>query len=458
MARVTRRGFQATGVRAVAATTVAAAASAASAARVAGANERIRLGVIGLGNRGDQVLDAFLVQPDVQVVAIADLHAPYLDFAAAKIGGGPARYADYRKLLDHDGLDAVVIATPDHWHALQMIHACEAGKDVYVEKPLSLCVAEGRRMVEACERHARIVQVGIQRLSSPMLAEVAEFVRQGGIGKVTTARAFHIQNEWPKGIGSPVDEEPPAGFDWDAWQGPAPLRRFNRNRTFYRFRWFYDYSGGQLTNFGTHYLATIHRVLGVQAPLAVAAMGGKFASYDNREVPDTMEALWHYPGDTLVSFSQYNSSAAPAAVRHCEVELRGTKGTLYMHGNGWEVVPDMISPNEFAARSPVDRAREKGYRTGAKPVIEPTKGSGSYADAAHARNFLDCVKSRAMPTCDIEFGHRATTACLVANIAHRTRSLLEWDAGRERFTNSDRGNGLLDYRYRQPYDAEQPAG
>ena len=236
------------------------------------------------------------------------------------------------------------------------------------------------------------------------------------------------------------------------------MRRFNRNRSFYRFRWFYDYSGGQLTNFGTHYLATIHRVLGVQAPLAVTAIGGKFANYDNREVPDTLEVLWHYPGDTLVTFSQFNSSAAPAAARSCEVELRGTKGTLYMNGSGWEVVPETIIQNEFVARSPVDRAKEKGYREGAKPQIEPRKGTGSYADTAHARNFLDCVKSRATPSCDIEFGHRATSTCLIANIAHRTRSFLEWDSARERFANSERANAMLDYRYRKPYDAEQATG
>jgi len=454
MPRVNRRGFQVAAATAVA----TASFSAASAARVAGANDRVRLGFIGVGNRGDQVLDAFLAQPDAQVVAVSDIHSPYVDFAATKIGGSPARYTDYRKLLEHDGLDAVVIATPDHWHALQMIHACQAGKDVYVEKPLSLCVAEGRRMADAQKKHGRVVQVGIQRLSSPMLAEVAEFVQGGGIGKVTSARAFHIQNEWPKGIGSPPDEEPPAGFDWDAWQGPAPLRRFNRNRSFYRFRWFYDYSGGQLTNFGTHYLATIHRVLGVQAPLAIAAIGGKFANYDNREVPDTLEVMWHYPGDTLVTFSQFNSSAAPAAARSCEVELRGTKGTLFMSIGGWEVVPEVVTPNEFVARSPIDRAQEKGYRAGAKPLIEPRKGTGTYADTAHARNFLDCVKSRATPSCDIEFGHRATTTCLIANIAHRTRSLLEWDATRERFTNSERANAMLDYRYRKPYDAEQATG
>ncbi|MFO0841632.1 MAG: Gfo/Idh/MocA family oxidoreductase [Gemmataceae bacterium] len=321
-----------------------------SAGRVAGANERVRVGFIGLGNRGDQVLDAFLAQKDCEVAAVCDIHQPYLDFAAGKIGGKPEQFKDYRKLLDRKDLDAVVIATPDHWHALQTVHACEAKKDVYVEKPLSLCVAEGRKMVEAARKHDRVAQVGIQRLSSALGQEVAQVIREGGIGKVTVARAFHVQNEWPKGIGHPPDEAPPKGFDWDAWLGPAPVKRYNKNRTFYRFRWFYDYSGGQLTNFGVHYVASIQWALGVDAPKAVAAIGGKFANYDNREVPDTLEVMWHYPNDTLVTFSQFNATASPGAARPCEIEFRGTKGTLYLNTGGYEIVPDVILPNEFAAR------------------------------------------------------------------------------------------------------------
>ncbi|MGE0758446.1 MAG: Gfo/Idh/MocA family protein [Pirellulaceae bacterium] len=445
MSRITRRDFHTAAVGATAA------ATALSAKRVLGANDRIRLGFIGLGNRGDQVLDAFLTQEDCQVVAICDLHQPYLEFAADKIGGQPTLYQDYRKLLERQDVDAVVIETPDHWHALQMIHACEAGKDVYVEKPLSLCVAEGRAMVTAAERHQRVVQVGIQRLSSPLGKEVAELIQGGAIGKVTAARAFHVQNEWPLGIGNPPDSEPPQDFDWDTWQGPAPARPYNVNRTFYRFRWFYDYSGGQLTNFGVHYLASIHWALQVRAPQSVAAMGGKFANYDNREVPDTLEVLWHYPGDTLVTFSQFNASAAPASVRRCEIEFRGTLGTLYLDTSGYEIVPEVILPHEFVARTPTNRARERAARTGGQTKIAGRKATGRISDADHARNFLDCVKSRQQPTCDIEFAHRATSAALVAGIAHRTRALLDWDPDAERFKNHDAANELLRYEYRAPY-------
>jgi predicted dehydrogenase len=443
----TRRDFTKTLV-------LAGATSALGAVRAARANDRVRLGCIGLGNRGDQVLDAFLKQPDMEVVAVCDLSQAYLDFAAKKIGGSPRQFKDYRQLLAMKEVDAVVIATPDHWHALQTIQACQAGKDVYVEKPLSLCVAEGRAMVEAVRKHGRVCQVGIHRRSSAVCREAAELVRQGALGKVTAARAFHIQNEWPVGIGNPPDGNPPADLNWDAWLGPAPKRRYNKNRTFYRFRWFYDYSGGQVTNFGVHYIDFIQWALGAEAPATVAAMGLKAAGMtDNREIPDTLEAIWQYPGGTLVTFSQFNATAAPWGFRSCELELRGTLGTLYLFGDGYEVVPDAIPEHEFPAMSPLTRQQDARYRRDVKPRIEPrnVRGSSTSDTAPHARNFLDCVKSRATCNCDIETAHRSTSATLLANIALKTRSVLDWDARAERFPNHAEGNKLLSYRYRAPY-------
>src|SRR5262245_51970607 len=231
-------------------------------------------------------------------------------------------------------------------------------------------------MVAAVRKHNRVSQVGSPRRSIPLCQELAKFVRKGGIGKVTVARAFHIQNEWPKGIGNPPNENPPSDFDWDGWLGPAPLVPYNKNRTFYRFRWFYDYSGGQLTNFGVHYLDMIHWALGQDAPLAVTAMGGKFAIKDNREVPDTLEVLWTYPGNTLVSFTQINTNAATMSQPRAEIVFHGTKGTLYLYGGGYEIVPDLLTPNEFPARTPLAREKERGYRTGSKAEIEPVKKTG----------------------------------------------------------------------------------
>ncbi len=444
MSQLTRRQFAKT-------MAAAGAATALSRMRVLGANDRVRLGFIGLGNRGDQVLDGFLVHKDAEVVAICDLWQPYLDFAAKKIGSSPKQFKEYRQLLDMKDVDAVVICTPDHWHAVQTIHACQAGKDVYVEKPLSLRVVEGRKMVEAARRHSRITQVGINRRSSPFCQEAADFIRGGGLGKITAARSFHIQNEWPKGIGNPPDEEPPAGLDWDAWLGPAPKVPYNRNRAFYRFRWFYDYSGGQVTNYGAHFIDFIHWALGEDTPLAVTAMGAKLALDDNREIPDTLEVLWTYPRGTLVTFSQFNANAAPADRRHGNLEFRGTKGTLYLTYTGYDVVPEEINEKVFPALTPLDRSLSRDYESDRKPVIQPRKVEGEDSTPLHARNFLDCIRSRQPCTCDLETGHRSTSATLIANIAYKTKSYLEWDGKAERFTNNPAANKYLSYEYRSPY-------
>jgi predicted dehydrogenase len=232
--------------------------------------------------------------------------------------------------------------------------------------------------------------------------------------------------------------------------GPAPKVPYNRNRGLYQFRWFYDYSGGQVTNMGIHYLDMIHWALGLNAPLAVTAMGGKFAIDDNREIPDTLEVLWQYPGDTLVSYTQFNANGAAATAKPGEVEFRGTQGTLYVRGNGWEVVPDAITPNEFPRRSPTDRLLERGWRKGEAPMIEPRKASGTIDTADHARNFLDCLKTRGVCNSDLESAHRSTSTTLLANIALRTKSQLQWDAQAEQFTNHPAANQFLRYDYRAP--------
>jgi predicted dehydrogenase len=418
--------------------------------RIQGANDRVRMGYIGLGNRGDQVHDAFLEHGDQQTVAVCDLRDDYMDFAIRKSRANPRKYADYRKLLEAKDVDAVVIATPDHWHAIMFVDACHAGKDVYVEKPLSLTVAEGRRMVEVGRAANRVTQVGIHRRSSAFCKDAAAFVQSGGIGQVTVARAYHIMNSTPNGIGNPPDSAPPDPAMWDQWLGPAPKAPYNRNRMFYNFRWFYDYSGGQLTNFGVHYMDQMRWCLGKEAPKSVVAMGGKLAVKDNREIPDTLEVIWDFDG-TLVMFAQYNANSAPGNLQGSEMELRGTRGTMYIHGNRWEVVPERVTDLTSYPRTPLDRESEKAYNPSRKPAMEPRKMSGSQDTAFHARNFLDCVKSRARCNCDIEIGHRSTSATLIGNIAHRTKTFLEWDAARERFTNHEAANKWLQYRYRAPY-------
>lgn len=434
----------------------AAAASALSYSRIMGANDRLQIGYIGVGNRGTQVHEAFLEHGDQVTVALCDLREDYMAHNAKISRATPKQYKDYKKLIEDKNVEAVVVATPDHWHALMFVDACHAGKDVYVEKPLSLTVAEGRRMVEVAAQTKRVTQVGIHRRSGKFLKEAVEYIRSGELGHITVAKGWHLQNEWPVGVGNPPDGESPADHkvteaEWEQWLGPAPKVPFNQNRMYYRFRWFNNYSGGQLTNFGVHYMDMLRWALGKETPRAVTAMGGKFAIKDNREIPDTMEALWDFDG-TMVVFSQYNANVAPGNMQNSEMEIRGTKGTMYLHGNRWEVVPEKNSNLPLPARTPIDRDLEKNYRPSFQTsAVAPKVVKGSADTAFHARNFLDCVKTRAKCNCDILDGHRSTAATLIAGIAMKTRSYLEWDGKAEKFTNNAAANKFLSYQYRAPY-------
>ena len=450
MSDLTRRHF-----------TGAGALTALSYTRVAGANERVRMGYIGLGNRGDQVHDAFLEHGDQQTVAVCDLRQDYLDLAVRKSRATPKRYADYRRLLDDKEVDAVVIATPDHWHALMFIDACNAGKDVYVEKPLSLTVVEGRKMVETADRTKRVVQVGTNRRSWKTYHQAIDFLRTGALGRITAARCFHLRNEWPAGLGAAPDGPPPSAEEWDRWLGPAPKVPYNANRMYYNFRWFYDYSGGQLTNFGVHYIDILRWCLGQDAPRAVTAIGGRYAGIkDNREIPDTLEVIWEFPGPTLVTFTQINANAAGCNAPNSEMEVRGTNGTLYINNAAWHVVPEKVSGQVTGYAggkgygNPVNRDGGRLFGSAVKQAMEappPVRPGGGYDTESHARNFLDCVKSRGKCNADILTGHLSTTATLIGNIAYKTRSFLEWDAAAERFTNNEAANRLLSYKYRAPY-------
>jgi predicted dehydrogenase len=445
---MTRRDF---------ARTAAVAATAASYSRILGANDRVRMGYIGLGNRGDQVHDAFLEHGDQVTAAVCDLREDYMDFAVKKSRATPKKYKEYKQLLADKDIDAVVIATPDHWHAPMFINACNAGKDVYVEKPLSLTVAEGRRMVEIADRTKRVVQVGTNRRSWKTYREMIEFVHAGGIGKITAGKSFSIRNEWPNGLGNPQQGAPPDEWEWDHWVGPAPKVQYDSNRSFYNFRWFYNYSGGQLTNFGVHFMDIIRWALAKDSPRAVVAIGGKFGGIkDNREIPDTMEVTWDY-GDCLATFSQYNANGAPGDLRGSEIQLRGTKGTIYIRNSGWEVVPEDVSEtitgydHGIGYGNPLER-KARNIKPKQKLIeAKVEKGSGGGDTFAHTRNFLDCVKSRGKCNADILTGHLSTSTTLIGNIAYKTRSMLEWDAKAERFPNNAAANQFLDYKYRAEY-------
>jgi predicted dehydrogenase len=306
-------------------------------------------------------------------------------------------------------------------------------------------------MVQAAERTKRVVQVGTQRRSAKVIREAVDYARSGELGQVSAARCYEISSEWPAGIGNPANQAPPSEEEWDRWLGPAPKVAYNPNRAYYLFRYFYNYSGGQMTNIGVHLIDTIRWCLNLDTPRKVTALGGRYVIKDNREIPDTMEALWEFGGPTMVGFMQLNGNGSGGNVRGAEMELRGTKGTMFISPNGWEVVPEGINELPRGHNNPVDRSVQR-QRNARKTVIEPKSSKGSvWADAPHARNFLDCVKSRGKTNADILTGHLSTSATLIANIALRTESLLKWDAKAERFTNNAEANKLLHYEYRAPY-------
>jgi predicted dehydrogenase len=422
--------------------------------RVIGANERVQIGCIGVGNRGVQVLNAFCAHNDANIIALCDVYEPYLNgrydhidprfkplgkrvpTQQPEFGHAVDRTKDFRRLLDRKDIDAVIIATPDHWHAIQAIAACDAGKDAYVEKPLSIAVREGRRIVEAARRNDRVVQVGTQRRSSKLYAQLAELVKSGAIGKVTTARAYYTSNMYPNGIGKAPDSAPPPGLDWDLWLGPRPERPFNENLLPYKFRWWHLYSS-QMANWGVHYFDVIRWMVGETAPASLSAHGGVFAVNDSRTIPDTAEVIFEHASGMLTTFGTYEASGNPV-LRSGEIELRGTLGTVCAGIDRIEIIPERGG----AFQDPKPRR---------KPQTLTVKDGYEDLDRAHARNFLDCVKSRQRPNADVEDGHRSTSFALLANIALATKSRLDWDARAERFTNNEQANGLLDYEYRRPW-------
>ncbi|MCC6153830.1 MAG: Gfo/Idh/MocA family oxidoreductase [Candidatus Hydrogenedentes bacterium] len=400
--------------------------------RAYGANERIRLGFIGVGNRGGQLIGAACNHADMQAAAVCDVYAPYREKWAAELKC-PA-VGDWRELLDNKDIDALVIAAPDHWHALMTVAACRAGKDVYVEKPLSYTIREGRKMVEVARETKRIVQVGTQRRSSPMYAQLGELVRAGKVGKVTVSRAYRISNMAPAGIGNAADSKPPADLDWDMWLGPRPERAFNENIAPYKFRWWKEYSS-QNGNWGVHYFDLLRWLIGETAPVSISAHGGVFAVKDARTIPDTMESIYEYGSGHLMMFGQYEASGN-SMFPYGECELRGTDGTIYAGNRGYQIRQE--KPGQF---------QEDGDR--GEPVeVKVDEGD---VTVQHMRNFLDCIKSRKTPNADVEEGHRSTTIAHLGNIALWTKSRIEWDPVTERITNNEAANQYLEYEYRKPW-------
>lgn len=460
--KTSRRKFISTTAMAAAGLSVTANSfSAASYKRIIGANDRVNVGFIGVGNRGTQLLHLFMKNPDVAIAAFCDVHAPCatrnrsevdarflkempdkIPTMGEKFAQKPTAYEDYRKLLDNKNIDAVCIATPDHWHALQTVHAIQAGKDIYVEKPLTNTLVEGRKMVEAQAASKQVVAVGLNRRGSMSYQKLAQEIPAGKIGKVTVAMASHVSNMFPDGIGNYKPEAPPANFNWDMWLGPRAARPYQYNMAPYKFRWWSDFSS-QMGNWGVHYMDVVRWMMGEQAPSAISVIGGKYILTDDRTIPDTMQVVFEFASGAVVNFAVYEASSV-GVVPNAEVMLRGTKGTLYASENGYRIEPS--KPGQFQNWN---HLMEPETYDAKNEMLKD--GSSSNSTATLVRDFLDCIKSRKAPMCTLEEGHRSTSFAHLANIALKMQRRLEWDATKELFTNSPEANELLQYEYRKPW-------
>lgn len=430
-----------------------------SRSKVIGANDRVIVGLIGCGGRGRYVSQLMRQVRDVEFGAVCDVYDQNAASARDWAGPGALSYKDFRRLLEQRDLNAVLIATPDHWHAIPTVLACQAGKDVYVEKPLAHNIREGRAMVEAARRCNRVIQTGTQQRSAPHYQEVERIIRSGALGEVRYVRVWNFSNRYPFGMGRQDQSAAPAGLDWDFYLGPAPWAPFNKNRFLANYRWFWDYAGGTITDFGTHRFDTIHQVMGVEAPLTVAAAGNRYALNDGGDMPDVLQVTYEYPGFTLSyeacnlnghglggrtpGMAYYN--AQDKEDRPNGEAFYGTNGALFADRIGFEIYPELkpVPPQDFYAAQKEPRS---GYR------IEGRQVAARDATALHVENFIECVRSRQKPASDVENGHRSTTVAHLGNIAYKTRQKLIWESTSEDFKNAPEASRLLARQARKPWD------
>ncbi len=408
----------------------------------AAASERVRVGIVGAGGRALSLIDSFSGNSSVEVVAIADLDPSRLpmglETANRRQGKKPRGEIDFRKLIDDKTIDALVVGTPDHWHAIPTILACQEGKDVYVEKPDSHDIVEGMRMVAAMRKHKQIVQMGSQHRSTKRLQSAIEFVKTGALGKPVAAKAWESTKQGA--IGYPADSEPPKGVDYDMWVGPAPMRPFNVNRFHGRWRWFYDFGTGDLGNDGVHRLDMAVALLSaacegkgepaIGLPSGIFASGGKWYFDDAQEFPDTMQVNYEFGTGKSTKLLTYEMRIwAPYNY------LGESEGSAVFGDQGYIT----IGNNRWTA-----------YGKGGEVLA---KGDGDSHEAPHVQNFVDCIKSRQKPYCDLEtVGHPASVLCHAGNISARVGRKLILDPATEMFENDAEANALRGRpEYRKPW-------
>lgn len=411
--------------------------------------------MIGVGSMGTQNLRDFLDNADVNVVAICDVYKTNADKGISLTGGKAKYYLDYRRLLDDRDVQAVVISTPEHWHAIMCIDACDAGKDVYVEKPASHHIRDGRLMVEAARRNNRVVQVGTQQRSGSHFQRAVKYVQEGRIGTVHYATCW---NHSRGNIGGrpPVTGGPPADLDYDLWLGPAAKFPYDEVWNLGR-RHYWDFSGGMLTEWGTHLVDIVLWAMNAQTPQSAVAEGGMYPRKDG-QIPDTLQVTYNYP-DFLLHYSVLhhnsygpNGDAGAGSYGSYGIQFQGTKGTLFVDRTGFRITPQPIrnqEPNRPPAPALGIYERRPGFYFTTEILAE--HADYSVLHWPHVRNFLDCLKSRKRPIADIEAGHHANTTCRLGNIAYRLGRRVRWDSAKEQVIDDSEANKLAIGTYREPW-------
>jgi len=429
-----------------------------SALRIIGANDRVNLGLVGAGGRGQLLMKVAAAIPNVEFTGVSDLYPPQVR-AAQQVAGPRCRgFNDFRKLLDQKDLDAVLIATPDHWHSIPTILACQAGKDVYVEKPFAYSIKEGRAMVDAALQNRRVVQVGTQHRSAPHFREVERIIQSGQLGPIHFVRVWNYLNLSPDGLGRTPDSNPPPGLDWDFYLGPAPAVPFNQNRFLRTYRWFWDYAGGMTTDYGNHRFDTVHQVMHADHPIAVMGWGRRYQLNDGADVPDALQVTYEYSG-FILSYEastlnghgvgaqgvgrKYYGARGPDDRPH-GIAFYGTNGTLLADRIGFELYPEPKGSSIPGVGS--KSSNGEGWRT------ERVEATGEDATELHVKNFIDCVRSREKPVAHAEIGHRSTIVPHLGNISIRTGHKLRWDATKEQIVDDPEASALLFRQPRKPWD------
>jgi len=417
---------------------------------VLGANDRIRLGLIGCGRQGVDNMGHFIRQ-GVEVAAVCDVYEPNLQKGLKATDGKAKALKDFRQVLDDKEIDVVIVATPDHWHALPTVMACQAGKDVYVEKPICVAVEEGKKMVEAARKYKRVVQVGLWQRSNLHFQKAVELVQDGLIGKVSYARTWNYSNIYPDGIGNPPDSDPVPGLDWDMWLGPAPKVPYNWNRfgvgdRWSTFRYFYDYANGWPGDWMVHLMDIVQWAMRVDGPHTITALGRKFYLKDNSDIPDTLLITLEYP-DFVATYENRLCNDYGLDKHGYGIEFHGTDGTMFVDREGFEVFPEM----GFQGAEP--KYVPEGFHAAKTPEMKMERADDGLAN--HVANMLECTKTRKKPQTDIEYGHRSTSACLLGNVALRSKERLEWDVASQRLTRGGpTAQKLLSREYRAPWKLE----